>query len=109
MTHSTGNAYAEGWNLHSNGYAELIQDFAGGWQYVTVTAAGQYAYGSWPHLRVTVGGGQVFETFVEFPSWTEYSFWVNRPPGVAPVRVYHSRCSCRRAVTVGSVRDARAP
>jgi hypothetical protein len=84
MTHSTGNAYAEGWNLHSNGYAELIQDFAGGWQYVTVTAAGQYAYGSWPHLRVTVGGGQVFETFVEVPSWTEYSFWVNRPPGVAP-------------------------
>ncbi len=87
MTHSTGNAYTEGWNIYSNGYASFTHAFAGGAQQLTVRAAGQFAANSWPNMRITVGGNQVYETLVQSSGWTDYTFWVNRAPGNAEVRV----------------------
>lgn len=87
MLHSTGNAYAGGWNIYSNGYAQFTHDFAGGWQQMTVSAAGQFAAGQWPNMRITVDGGTVYETAVQSSSWSDYTFWINRGAGAAAVRI----------------------
>ncbi len=89
MSHSTGNAYGEhGWNIYGNGYAQFTHPFAAGWHEMTVTAAGQYANSSWPNMRITVGGSNVFEKLVDSSSWKDYTFWVNRTSaGDADVRV----------------------
>ncbi|MBN1609788.1 MAG: S8 family serine peptidase [Polyangiaceae bacterium] len=87
MTHSTGGAITDGWNIWSNGYAAFNHTFEGGTTQLRVRAAGQYAGGAWPNMRVTVAGAQVFQTAVQSSSWTDYTFSFQAPVGQAQVRV----------------------
>jgi Ca-dependent carbohydrate-binding module xylan-binding/Putative metal-binding motif len=86
MFHSAGNAYTQGWNLHSNGYISFMHNFTSGMQQLTVKAAGQNGAG-WPNMRITVGGVQVFNGQVTSPQWSDYTFSFFAPLGTAEVRI----------------------
>jgi subtilisin family serine protease len=88
MSHSTGSAYTDGWNLHSNGYIAFNHTFIGGTQTMTVRAAGSVANGVWPTMRVDVNGTAVFTKTVVGASWNDYTFSYPAPVGNRQVRIY---------------------
>lgn len=88
MIHSTGNAYADGWNIYSNGYIAFSHSFDGGTGEMTVRAAGSFAGGAWPFMRVEVGGASVYTATVNSGSWTDHSFSFPAPVGMREVRIY---------------------
>ncbi len=88
MYHSTGGLIPDGWNIWSNGYASFNHVFDGTETEVVISAAGQYAGGAWPNMRVTVNGVQVYQTAVTSTDWSNYTFSFAAPTGSAEVGVY---------------------
>jgi secreted trypsin-like serine protease len=87
MTHQTGGAHPEGWNVWDNGYISFNHQSIGGQQQMTVRAAGQNGNG-WPHLRVTVNGTDVYNVDVTQTAWKDYTFPFTAAAGNINVRLY---------------------
>ena len=88
MYHDVGNTYADGWNIHSNGYISFWHTFSGGLQDMTVSAAGSYAGWGWPNMRVDVNNIPVYSTEVNTTTWSDYDFSFAAPSGTYEVRIY---------------------
>ena len=87
MTHSTGAAHPDGWNIYDNGYAAFNHTFTGGQTTLVIRAAGKNGQG-WPQMRVTVGNQEVLNVQVPTADWEEFPVTFNAPTGNAQVRVY---------------------
>lgn len=87
MFHSTGGSTAGGWNIWSDGYISTDHGFAAGQTTITVTARGAAAGEVWPHMRVSVGGGDIGGTYVGTTGWTTYPFTFAAIAGPQEVRI----------------------
>lgn len=89
MYQSTGGPYStDGWNIWSDGYVSFSHTFGPGDTEITVRAAGSYAGGAWPMMRLDVdGGAPPIWVEVNSTSWQDYVFTVNVPPGSHEVRI----------------------
>lgn len=88
MTHGTGNAYTDGWNIYDgNGASTFSHTFTGGQQQIVVSAAGAFAGGQWPRMEVRVGSTFVGNVEVNSATWADYPFTFAAPVGSAQVQV----------------------
>lgn len=87
MTHSTGGAITGGWNLWSNGYLTTSASFTAGQITITVIAKGDVAAGVWPHMRVSVGGTEIGNTYVTSSAWASYAFTATVAAGAQELRI----------------------
>ena len=94
MSHSTGGAVPQGWNISSNGYISTTHDFDGRSKVLTVIARGQSAggatppFGAAPHLLVSVGGRTVYTYSVTSLDWTAFTFNVDAPAGQQEIQIH---------------------
>lgn len=87
MSHQTGGAHPDGWNIWDNGYISFNHASIGGQQQMTIRAQGQNGNG-WPHMRVTVNGVDAYNVDVTTTAWTNYTFPFTAAAGNADVRIY---------------------
>jgi len=73
MTHETGGAITNGWNVWSNGGISTPHAFAAGAATLSVIAQGTVAAGVWPHMLVQIDGVTIGQTNVS-ATFQTYSF-----------------------------------
>lgn len=74
MTSTTGGSVTGGWNIWSNGSIYRNFTFGTGPHTVTVRAYSSYAGSAWGHMVVSIGGTNVYDTYVNASSWTDFAF-----------------------------------
>src|SRR5262249_53897725 len=94
MTHSTGGAVTDGWNIWSNGFISTNHPFVAGSNTITVTAQGQLASGIGPHMVVSVGGVAIGNTTVTATAWTPFPFTFTAAAGTQEIRVTFDNDEC---------------
>jgi endoglucanase len=87
MSKTTGGATSGGWNLWSNGSISTMASLSAAPTTITVTAAGTYAGGAWPHFVVSVGGTPIGSGNASSTTYRDYAFTYDGSAGSKEVRV----------------------
>lgn len=84
---TTGAELDGGWNIWANGAVFTDHEFDAGPARITVRAKGMVADGTWPNLRLTVGGAQIGQTTVDDAEYADYAFSFDATAGRKEIRV----------------------
>jgi hypothetical protein len=84
---TTGAELDGGWNIWANGAVFTDHDFDAGPARITVRAKGMVAEGTWPNLRLVVGGTEVGQVTVDGADYEDYEFSFSASGGSEEIRV----------------------